>query len=84
LSDGLADAGATTGHDGVLHVTAWRSTIKNRPSDYENRTLGNCDPARQSRNPIRTGETFEGGLSHPKWQAGGVLFIRLSSLPANV
>jgi hypothetical protein len=65
LSDGLADAGATTGHDGVLHVTAWRSTIKNRPSDYENRTLVYCDLARQSGKPIRTGETFGGCLSQP-------------------
>ena len=62
LGDGLSNAGAASGHDRGLHAQA--SAIKNRPSDYENRTLGNCDPARQQGKRIRTGETFVGNLSH--------------------
>ena len=62
LGDRLSNAGAASGHDRGLHAQA--SAIKNRPSDYENRTLGNCDPARQQWNRIPTGETFAGRLSH--------------------
>ena len=64
IRDGLADAGATARDDGVLHRHDFRSAIKNRPSDYENRTLGSCDPARQFGKRIRTGETFGDHLSH--------------------
>jgi hypothetical protein len=58
LGDRRSDAGAASGNDRGLHAQA--SAIKNRPSDYENRTLGYCDSARQHRKRIRTGETFEG------------------------
>jgi hypothetical protein len=57
----LSNAGAASGHRSGLHAQA--STIKNRPSDYENRTLGDCDPARQQGKRIRTGETFVARLS---------------------
>ncbi len=46
FGDRVSDAGSASGHDRGLHAQA--SAIKNRPSDYENRTLGNCDPARQN------------------------------------
>jgi hypothetical protein len=49
------------GDDRRLHALA--SAIKNHPSDYENRTLANCDTARQEGKRIRTGETFVGHLS---------------------
>ena len=38
LGDRVSDAGSASGHDRGLHAQA--SAIKNRPSDYENRTLG--------------------------------------------
>ena len=45
LGDGLSDAGAATRHNRGLHAQS--SVVKNRPSDYENRTLGVCVLARQ-------------------------------------
>jgi hypothetical protein len=62
LGHGLSNAGAATGHHRGLHAQA--SAIKNRPSDYENRTLVTCNLARQSSNDVRTGETFGQCLSH--------------------
>src|SRR5215213_9866054 len=60
--DSQADAGAASSYDRRLHAGA--SAIKNRPSDYENRTLGACVPARHHWSRVRTGETFGSGLSH--------------------
>ena len=50
-----------TGHNRRLHAQS--SVIKNRPSDYENRTLGVCVLARHQRSLVRTGETFVSYLS---------------------
>ncbi|GAC1405784.1 MAG: hypothetical protein NVS4B6_22970 [Mycobacterium sp.] len=62
VGDGLPDTGTAAGYDSGFHAQA--SAIKNRPSDYENRTLALRDPARQYGSLVRTGETFGGGLSH--------------------
>ncbi len=47
VRDGLTDARAASGDNGGLHAAAPVSIIKNLPSEYENRTLAHCDPARQ-------------------------------------
>ena len=52
--DGSSDAGAASGHDRGLHAAAPSQSIKNRPSDYENRTLAS----------VRSRKTNRTGLSH--------------------